>query len=55
MKGKTLAIGLIVVTILAVAAICFLVMATFKHDEQNRNTSMETPIVVELIEPSTIK
>ncbi|GKV68348.1 hypothetical protein NCCP2716_08460 [Sporosarcina sp. NCCP-2716] len=40
MKGKTIAIGLIVVTVLVVAAVYFLVMATFKHDEEKSGTSM---------------
>lgn len=40
MKGKTIAIGLIVVTVLVVAAVYFMVMATFKHDEEKSGTSL---------------
>ncbi|GEM_PF-6081779 len=40
MKGKTIAIGLIVVTVLVVAAVYFMVMATFKHDEEKSGTTM---------------
>lgn len=34
MKGKSIAIGVVVVTIVAIVAIYLLVMATFKQDEQ---------------------
>ncbi|MDW0110076.1 hypothetical protein [Sporosarcina aquimarina] len=50
MKGKTIAIAMVVVTIVTVAAIYFLVMATFKHDQPDENTLMESPSVIELAE-----
>lgn len=40
MKGKTIAIGLVVVTVLVVAAVYFMVMATFKHDEEKSGTTL---------------
>lgn len=50
MKGKTIAIAMVVVTIVAVAAIYFLVMATFKHDQPDENTSLESSIRIEVAE-----
>lgn len=35
MKGKTIAIGVVVVTVVAIIAIYLLVMATFKSDERS--------------------
>lgn len=54
MKGKTIAIAVIVLTIAAVAAIYFLVMATFKHDQHPANSSMGAPASIELLEQSVL-
>ncbi len=54
MKGKSIAIAVIVLTIAAVAAIYFLVMATFKHDQHPADTSMDAPVFIELKEQSVI-
>ncbi|MCM3758891.1 hypothetical protein M3197_15730 [Sporosarcina aquimarina] len=50
MKGKTIVIAVIVLTIVAVAAIYFLVMATFKHDQQSVDSSVDTSVSIEWME-----
>lgn len=48
MKGKTLAIGLVIFVLLVVAAIYFMVMATFKNNpNQKNNQSFENPSYME--------
>ncbi|MGG0644081.1 hypothetical protein ABE021_09085 [Sporosarcina gallistercoris] len=54
MKGKAIAIAVVVLTIVAVAAIYFLVMATFKHDQRDVNSSMGAPASIEWMERSGI-
>ena len=54
MKGKTIAIAVVVLTIVAVAAIYFLVMATFKHDQHDVDSSMGAPASIEWIDRSAI-
>ncbi|WP_153723417.1 hypothetical protein [Sporosarcina cascadiensis] len=48
MKGKTLAIGMVVFTIIVVAAIYFMVTVTFKNNPTQKNhQSMEVPSYME--------
>ncbi|WP_158541062.1 hypothetical protein [Sporosarcina sp. BI001-red] len=54
MKGKPIAIAVIVLTIVAVAAIYFLVMATFKHDQHDVDSSMGVSVSLEWTDQSAI-
>lgn len=54
MKGKAIAIAVVVLTIVAVAAIYFLVMATFKHDQGDVESSMGISASIEWMEESSI-
>ncbi|VDG97882.1 Uncharacterised protein [Lysinibacillus sphaericus] len=54
MKGKAIVIAVIVLTIVAVASIYFLVMATFKHDQQGVDSSMDASVSIEWMEQTAV-
>ncbi|WP_156028870.1 hypothetical protein [Sporosarcina sp. D27] len=54
MKGKAIVIAVIILTIVAIAAIYFLAMATFKHDQQGVDSSMDSSVSIEWMEQATV-